>query len=96
MATWFLNGHDPKDPLVSPIYADFQGFPPLLIQAGTLETLMDDTLRLADRAKEGGVDVTVQITEDAPHCWHFFSSFLPEGVEAVGRVADYVNQHTHD
>ena len=66
-------------PLASPYYADLQGLPPLLVQVGTAEVLLDDSLRLADRAKEAGVDVTLEVWDDMPHVWQAFAIFPSRG-----------------
>ena len=57
----YLGSTDPRDPLASPLYADLQGLPPLLIQVGTREVLLDDSLRFTDRAKEQGVEVDLEV-----------------------------------
>ena len=61
MAAAYLGDRSRTTPLASPYYADLQGLPPLLVQVGTAEVLLDDSLRLADRAKEAGVDVTLEV-----------------------------------
>jgi epsilon-lactone hydrolase len=78
-ADWYLGGQDARHPLASPLHADLKGLPPLLIQVGTSEILLDDARRLAERAWAAGVRVTLSQYEDMPHVWHVFASFLPEG-----------------
>jgi acetyl esterase/lipase len=92
MADFYLAGADPLTPLASPIYADLQGLPPLLIQVGTAETLLDDSTRLAERAREAGVDVTLEAWEDMIHVWHFFALLLPEGQQAIDRIAGFIRK----
>ncbi|MEW6128461.1 MAG: alpha/beta hydrolase [Acidobacteriota bacterium] len=94
MATAYLQGQDAKTPLASPLYADLQGLPPLLIQVGTEEILLDDSLNLEKRAKEAGVPVTLEIWEDMVHVWHFFHPMLKEGREAINRIGDFYKTHT--
>src|SRR5579885_2123644 len=60
MAAAYLGGKDPKTPLASPLYADLRGLPPLLIQVGTAEVLLDDSRRLAERARAAGVEITYE------------------------------------
>lgn len=61
----YLAGQDPRQPLLSPaVCADMTGFPPLLLQVGTNEVLLDDSTRLAERARDGGVDVALDVTAD--------------------------------
>lgn len=89
-AEMYAPGADLKTPLISPLYADLQGLPPLLIHVGTDEILLDDSQRLAVKAREAGVEVTLHVQEGMWHVWHYFAPHLPEGVEAIGQVGDYV------
>lgn len=93
LAGWYLAGADPKAPLASPLYADLTGLPPLLIQVGTAETLLDDARRLAERARAAGVEVTLHEYEGMPHVWQFFGSFLPEARAACDEIGAFVKQH---
>ncbi len=93
MAKAYLGGADPRTPLAAPIYADLKGLPPLLIQVGTSEVLLDDANRLAERAKSAGVDVILEPWEDMIHMWHFFP-MLPEGQQANERIGEFVRKHT--
>ena len=72
MAEAYLDGADPRTPLAAPLYGDLSGLPPLLIQVGTAETLLDDATRLAERAESAGVDVTLEPWDDMIHVWQFF------------------------
>lgn len=94
MAQGYLQGQDPRTPLASPLYADLGGLPPLLIQVGSIETLLDDAVRLTERAKAAGVDVTFETWEGTPHVWHWFGSFLPEAQQAIDRIGAFVRQRT--
>lgn len=85
---------DLREPLAAPINADLSGLPPLLIQVGDAETLLDDATRLADRAKEAGGDVTLEIWEEMPHIWHICAPILPEGQEAIDKIGEFVRQRT--
>jgi acetyl esterase/lipase len=82
---------DKKAPLASPVFADLSGLPPLLLQVGTAEVLLDDSTRLAERAEAAGVDVTLKVWQDMFHVWHAFAEMLPEGMEATQELSDYVN-----
>lgn len=93
-ADWYLGGQDARNPLVSPLHADLRGLPPLLIQVGTSEILLDDAVRLTDRARAAGVKVTLTQYEDMPHVWHVFASFLPEAREADREIGEFVMQHS--
>ncbi|MEV1177056.1 alpha/beta hydrolase [Nonomuraea sp. NPDC049784] len=89
----YLAGADPHQPLLSPaILADLTGFPPLLVQVGTNEVLLDDSTRLAARARAAGVDVILDITADVPHVFQVFTGVLDEADEALDRAALFLNQ----
>jgi acetyl esterase/lipase len=80
-----------SNPLVSPVYADFHGFPPLLIQVGSEEILLDDALTLAEKARAAGVEVTLQVWEGLWHVWPALGDLLPESgqaFDAMGRFID--------
>ena len=87
-----LAGADPRHPLASPIHADLSGLPPLLVHVGTAETLLDDSTRLADRARAAGVNVTLEPWDGMFHVWHFFASMLPEAQQAIDRIGEFVRQ----
>ena len=92
MAENYLGNADPRTPLAAPLYADLKGLPPLLIQVGTSEVLLDDALGLADKAKAAGVDVVLEQWEDMIHMWHFFP-MLPEGQQAIDRIGEFVRKY---
>lgn len=94
MAQLYMGDRDRRTPLASPLYADLRGLPPLLIQVGTAETLLDDSTRLAERAKSSGVNVELDIWEDMVHVWPIFAPVLPEGQQAIERIGDFVRQNT--
>jgi monoterpene epsilon-lactone hydrolase len=94
MAAAYLQGQDPKTPLASPLHAELRGLPPLLIQAGKSETLLDDASRLAERARTAGVDVTYEPWPDMIHVWHWFGSFLPEARQAIDQIGEFIRQRT--
>ena len=77
MAAAYLGDRSRTTPLASPYYADLSGLPPLLVQVGTAEVLLDDSLRLAEKAKESGVDVTLEVWDDMPHVWQASRRFFP-------------------
>jgi acetyl esterase/lipase len=82
---------DPRHPLVSPIYADLRGLPPLLIQVGSKEGFLDDCTALAKKAQEAGVTVTLEVWPDMWHYWHMMVPFLPEARRAIQSIADFVS-----
>lgn len=91
MVDAYVGAGDKKAPLASPLFADLAGLPPLLLQVGSAEVLLDDSRRLAERAKSAGVDVTLEVWEDMFHVWHVFAEMLPEGMAASQELADFVN-----
>jgi len=91
MAGTFLGqAGNPKDPLASPIYADMTGLPPIYIQVGGDETLLDDSKRLAANARKAGVNVTVDVYPEMQHVFHFLAGTAPEADEAIGKLARWV------
>ena len=96
MAAAYLAGTDPRNPLAAPLHADFVGLPPLLIQVGEREVLLDDALRVADRARAAGVDVTLQRFEGMPHVFQMFASFLLEARDAIQGLGRFVRDRMAD
>jgi acetyl esterase/lipase len=94
LAAWYLAGANPRTPLAAPLYADLRDLPPLLIQVGTAEILLDDATRLAEKAIAAGVKVTLEPWEDMIHVWQLFAPMLPEGQKAIERIGVFVQQHT--
>ncbi len=87
-------GQHPYQPMLSPAtLADLTGFPPMLLQAGTNEILLDDSTRMATRARDAGVDVILDITADVPHVFQAFAGVLDEADEALDRAALFLSQH---
>jgi acetyl esterase/lipase len=93
-AAAYLSGAHPRTPLAAPLYADLRGLPPLLIQVSTTETLLDDSTRLAERARAARVEVTFEPWDEMFHVWQFCASMLPEGQQAVDRIGEFVRKHT--
>ncbi|GAA4386371.1 alpha/beta hydrolase [Tsukamurella soli] len=90
----YTAGADPHQPLLSPaLYADLTGFPPMLVQVGTNELLLDDSTRVAARARDAGVDVILDVTADVPHVFQSFTGVLDEADRALDRAALFVTQH---
>lgn len=86
----YLHGADPRTPLASPLYADWQGLPPLLILVGSEEHLLSDATRLARKATAAGVAVTLDIWDRMQHGWHITAPFLPEGRRAIARIGEFI------
>jgi len=90
-ASIYLAGHNPKDPLASPLYGNLEGLPPLLIQVGTREVFLDEIEHFAKKAKESGVPVELQKFEGMIHTWHLFSSMVVEGQLALKRIGEFIS-----
>ncbi len=89
-AAAYCKGSGPRHPTASPLFADLEGLPPLLVQVGTAEVLLDDARSFADRAKSAGVEVALEVAPDMCHVWHTFADIVPEGREAIEQVAAFV------
>jgi acetyl esterase/lipase len=86
----YATGHDPADDRISPVFADLTGFPPLLIQVGGNEVLLDDATRLATRAAADGVPVTLEVTPEVPHVFVGLAGVLDEADEALDKAGDFI------
>jgi epsilon-lactone hydrolase len=91
-ADWYLAGQDPRHRYASPVHADLQGLPPVLIHVGDAEILLDDSTRFAARARAAGVEVTLEVWDEMPHCWHTFAGFLPEADRAIERIGTWLQE----
>jgi len=92
MGASYFQGHEPTDPLVSPLFGDLTGLPPLFVTATQGEVLLSDAMRLAERAESVGVDVTLRLVEDSVHVYTIFS-FLPETESTMDEVADWARRN---
>jgi monoterpene epsilon-lactone hydrolase len=89
----YVGGGDPAGELVSPLFADLTGLPPLLLQAGSHEILLDDATRLATRAAAADVAVRLEVTPDVPHVFQGFAAMLDEAAAALTSAGDFVRAH---
>ena len=86
-------GMDRKDPRVSPLYAEFADFPPMLIQVGSDETLLDDAVRLGARAGAADVAVTLEIWPHMIHAWPLWNAHLADGRRAIANAGSFIRSH---
>jgi monoterpene epsilon-lactone hydrolase len=86
----YLGGRDPRTPLAAPMYADLHGLPPLLIHVGDHEILRDDAVRLAEKARADGVEITLEIWPEMIHVWHYFAGLVPESTRALDEVGRFL------
>jgi len=89
-ARWYLGETDPRDPIASPLYADLRGLPPLLIHVGADEVLLDDSTRLAERARAAGVRVELKVWPVVPHAWQLAPHRVPEARQSLNESADFL------
>lgn len=91
-AALYLGDHAARSPLASPLYAELAGLPPIYMQVGDEEVLLDDTTRFAERASGAGVEVEVEIWPGMFHVFQAFAGALPEGREAIARIGAYLRR----
>lgn len=91
-ASYYVVQHNVANPWISPLYADLTGLPPLLIQAGSDEILLDDATRFAEKARAAGVNISLEIWDEMFHVFQLFS-FLPETKQAISQIAAFASQH---
>ena len=95
-ADMYLGGHDPYDPMVSPLYGNLQGLPPLLVQVGSAELLYDDGRRLAHHARRAGIDVHFDVYPGMVHVFQFMYVIEPQSRLAVHAAARFLRKHWGD
>ena len=94
LAGIYLNGKNPQAPLASPIHADLTGLPPLLLQVGSIEVLLDDSTMLKEQSQKAGVSVQMEVWDDMPHVWHHYAPILPEARKAISKIGEFLLQQT--
>lgn len=82
-----------KNPLVSPVYADLSGLPPLFIQASKHEMLFDSIVKFTEKAKMSDVKLKLDVWNDVPHGWQIFTSFLPQAKQAIKNIGQFINHN---
>jgi acetyl esterase/lipase len=90
---YYSGGHDPAAPYISPLYGDLRGLPPLLIMAGGDETMRDDSVSFAEKARKAGVDVTLRVEKGMGHCYPFMAPMFPEAVAAMAEIGEFIARH---
>lgn len=91
-ASWYVGEYDPKLLLISPIFADLSGFPPIFIQVGEYEVLQSDAVRLSKTASQAGVDVTLEIWDGMWHVWHMLVGCMPESRRAIDKIGVFIRK----
>lgn len=92
MANLYIGDEEPNNPYISPIYADLKDLPPILVQVGSAEVLLDDSTRFAEKAKSVGVDVTIEVWDDMTHVFQFLALWAPEGEQAIEKIGEFIQK----
>lgn len=95
LAAAYLGSADPRTPLAAPLYADLRGLPPMLIQVGSAETLLDDAVRLAGAAGAADVRVRLEVWPDMIHVWHLFYQQVTAGRRALAEAGAFIRSNWH-
>jgi acetyl esterase/lipase len=93
VVSFYLNGAMSTDPLASPVYGTFEKPPPALITASKSEVLLDDAVAMADRLREAGGDVALELWKDMPHAWPLFAGMVVEADHTVARAGRFIARH---
>lgn len=92
-ADLYANGHDLKDPLLSPIYGDMHGFPPAILTTGTRDLLLSNTVRVHRKLRQAGVEAVLQVFEGQSHAQYYRDVTAPETKEAFEEIAHFLDKH---
>jgi acetyl esterase/lipase len=93
-SAFYAGKENPANPLISPVYGDFHGFPPLFIQVGSAEILLDDARMLAAKAKSDGAQVTLKIWDGLWHVWQLLGDLIPENKPTFEEIRQFVRTQT--
>ena len=93
MAKSYAQKESLKSPLISPVFANLKGLPPLLIQAGGIEALVDDSISLAERAKKAGVEVKLEVYDNMTHVFQNFGEKLSESIKAFESISEFIQKY---
>jgi len=93
LASAYCGKESPRNPLISPLYADLGGLPPILVQVGSAETLLDDAVAIVERLGEADRRVTLEIWPRMIHAWHLWSARLTAGQQAIASAGAYIDRH---
>jgi epsilon-lactone hydrolase len=92
-AQLYAGGHDLKDPQLSPIYGNFQGFPPTILTSGTRDLFLSNTVRTHRKLRQAGVEAELQVFEGMSHAQYLFDAKAPETKEAFEEIARFFDKH---
>lgn len=91
---YYAGENDPALPWISPLYGDLRGLPPIMIQVGDAEILLDDAVRYAQKAQDAGVDVTLRVWPGMVHCFPLLAPLFPEATQAMQETCAYIRSHS--
>lgn len=89
----YLGDASPEDPYVSPLFGDFHGFPPTLLQVSSNEVLLDDSIRVEQKMRKSGVNAQIDVWKNLPHVWQFLYDYIPESRGAMEDIGVFVRKH---
>ena len=89
---YYVGKNDANNPLISPLYGDLEDLPPLLMYVGSDELMRDDSTRFAKKAKQAGVDVTLNVGEEMFHCYPACAPLFPEATQAMGDICEFIEE----
>jgi len=92
-ASFYADGHDLGDPLLSPVYGDLRGFPPTILTSGTRDLLLSNTVRVHRKLRQAGVEAILQVYEGQAHAQYLFNEAAPETKEVFGEIAVFFKKH---
>jgi acetyl esterase/lipase len=90
---YYVGDHDPGDPWISPLYGDLHGLPPLYIDVGDYDTMLDDSTRFAAKAREAGMEVTLVVAAKMVHCYPLMAPLFPEATQALQKICGFIRKH---
>ena len=90
LVAMYLGENDATDPRASPLFGDYTGAPPVYLAVGDSEILLDDTLRMAEKLRQCGIDVSCDVAQDLPHVWPLCQGLLPEADASLAQIADWI------
>ena len=93
-AKMYLGDADPRAPLAAPLHADLSGLPPVLVQVGSAEVLLDDALRISEKLHAAGNDARLSVWPNMPHVFPFFAPVLSEGRDGCREIGEFIRQRT--
>jgi monoterpene epsilon-lactone hydrolase len=89
----YANGHDMKDPMLSPVYGDMKGFPPTILTSGTRDLLLSNTVRVHRKLRQAGVEATLQVFEGMSHAHYIRDDTAPESREVFEEISGFFDRH---